>query len=91
MVGGGSELSSKRSAIFLKSKYDFTWEVLDVIISGRSSIDSPNGFQTSGRDEATRFIESYGYNPQDPIEAAEILGNFQEALNFIRGKQFSAA
>jgi uncharacterized protein (TIGR04562 family) len=80
-------VSSKTFGNLLKSKYDFTWEVLDVIISGRSSIDSPNGFQTSGRDEATRFLESYGYNPQDPIEAAEILGNFQEALNFIR-KQF---
>jgi uncharacterized protein (TIGR04562 family) len=83
----GGSVSSKTFGNLLKSKYDFTWEVLDVIISGRSSIDSPNGFQTSGRDEATRFLESYGYNPQDPIEASEILGNFQEALNFIR-KQF---
>jgi uncharacterized protein (TIGR04562 family) len=71
----------------LRSKYDFNWEVLDVIISGRSSIDSPAGFQLQGVSEVTRFIESYGYDIENPIERAELLGNFREALNFVR-KQF---
>src|SRR5262249_39239667 len=31
--------------------------------------------------------ESYGYDVDNPIENAEILGNFREALNFVR-KQF---
>jgi uncharacterized protein (TIGR04562 family) len=75
---------SKPFGSLLKAKYDFTWEVLDVIISGRSSIDSPNGFQIQNRDEATRFIESYGYDPEDPIQGAEILGNYHESLNFVR-------
>jgi uncharacterized protein (TIGR04562 family) len=75
---------SKNLGLLLKNKYDFSWEVLDVIISGRSSIDSPTGFQIQNFDEATRFVESYGYDPTDPIQAAEIQGNYQEALNFVR-------
>jgi uncharacterized protein (TIGR04562 family) len=78
---------SKNLGLHLKNKYEFTWEVLDVIISGRSSIDSPAGFQIQGAEEANRFIQSYGYDLADPIEAAEIMGNYHEALNFIR-KQF---
>jgi uncharacterized protein (TIGR04562 family) len=84
MGSGEKPASAKSFGNLLKTKYDFTWEVLDVIISGRSSIDSPNGFQTANRDEATRFIESYGYDSEDPIQGAEILGNFHEALNFVR-------
>ncbi|MCM2279651.1 MAG: TIGR04552 family protein [Oligoflexia bacterium] len=68
----------------LRGKYDFNWDVLDVIVTGRSSIDSPTGFQLKTLDEAQRFIESYGYDLENPIERAEVHGNFQEALNFIR-------
>lgn len=68
----------------LRNKYDFRWEVLDVIVSGRSSIDSPIGFQLQTLDEADRFVQSYGYYLDNSIEQAEILGNFREALNFIR-------
>src|SRR6185295_2659401 len=68
----------------LRAKYDFGWEILDVIISGKSSIDSPNGFQLMSQAEVTRFIESYGYDVDNPIERAELLGNFHEALNFVR-------
>ena len=72
------------AAIPLRSKYDFRWEVLDVIISGKSSIDSQRGFELKSRDEADRFLDSYGYDEENPIEKAEILGNFHEALNFVR-------
>jgi uncharacterized protein (TIGR04562 family) len=68
----------------LNAKYDFTFEVLDVIISGRSSIDSPNGFQIENRNDVSRFIHSYGYDLEDPIQKAEIFGNFHEAMNFVR-------
>jgi uncharacterized protein (TIGR04562 family) len=68
----------------LRTKYDFRWEVLDVIISGKSSIDSPTGFQVGNIDEADRFVQSYGYELENPIEKAEILGIFHEALNFVR-------
>src|ERR1700751_5679011 len=75
---------SKSLGLLLRNKYEFTWEVLDVIISGRSSIDSPTGFQIQNADEADRFLESYGYDSSDPIQAAEIMGNYHEALNFVR-------
>lgn len=68
----------------LRNKYDFRWDVLDVIISGKSSIDSLHGFQIQSVDEADRFIQSYGYDLENPIERAEIMGNFHEALNFVR-------
>lgn len=68
----------------MRKKYEFHWDVLDVIISGKSSIDSPAGFQIRGSQEAGKFIESYGYSVDNPIEKAELLGNFHEALNFIR-------
>ncbi len=67
-----------------KNQYDFRSDVLDVIVGGKSSLDSPNVFQISILEEADRFIQSYGYDLENPIENAEILGNFHESLNFIR-------
>jgi len=68
----------------LRNKYDFRTDVLDVIISGKSTIDSPTAFQVQDIEEADNFIQSYGYDLENPIEKAEILGNYHEALNFIR-------
>ncbi|MGK5082940.1 TIGR04552 family protein [Bdellovibrionota bacterium FG-1] len=67
-----------------RTKYDFRWDVLDVIIGGKSTIDTPQGFQIQSLDEANRFIMSYGYDLDNPIERAEVMGNFHEALNFVR-------
>jgi len=69
---------------FLRNKYDFRSDVLDIIISGKSSIDSAVGFHIQNAEEADQFVRSYGYDLEDPIERAEIQGNFHEALNFIR-------
>jgi len=74
----------RADAEFLRRKYEFRWEVLDIIIGGKSSIDSNQGFQISTFDEADRFIRSYGYDLENPIEKAEAFGNYQESLNFIR-------
>ena len=71
-------------AFGLRSKYDFRWDVLDVIVHGKSSIDATTGFQIQSSAEADRFIESYGYHLENPIENAEVLGNFHEAINFVR-------
>lgn len=68
----------------IRNKYDFRWDVLDVIISGKSSLDSLHGFQIGSVDEADRFIQSYGYDLENPIERAEIMGCFHESLNFVR-------
>lgn len=70
--------------IVTQEKYDFRWEVLDVIISGKSAIDSSQGFDLHSIDEVTRFVASYGYDLENPIENLEVLGNYREAVNFVR-------
>ncbi|OFZ70494.1 MAG: hypothetical protein A3K03_02990 [Bdellovibrionales bacterium RIFOXYD1_FULL_44_7] len=68
----------------IRKKYHFRWEILDVIIGGRSAIDFTAGFHITKFEDADRFIRSYGYDLDNPIERAEIFGFFHEALNFIR-------
>lgn len=75
---------SRISSLNLRSKYDFRSDVLDIIIGGQSTIDSTTAFQVLNLEEANLFIKSYGYDLENPIEKAEVLGNFHEALNFIR-------
>jgi uncharacterized protein (TIGR04562 family) len=60
--------------------------VLDVLIGGTSFLDSKEGFQNSftDADSIENFILAYGYDPQDPIEHAELQGNLQEAIRFIK-------
>ncbi len=72
-----------RPMAFLK-RFDFRWETFDVVVSGRSTIDASEGFQLRNLDDVGRFALSYGYDLENPIENAEVFGNFQEALNFIR-------
>ncbi|MBC7691606.1 MAG: TIGR04552 family protein [Methylotenera sp.] len=68
----------------LRKKFGFRFEVLDIIINGRSSIDSAHGFNTETLADADRFLKSYGFDLENPIEGAEVFGHFHEALNFIR-------
>lgn len=68
----------------LRAKYEFGWDILEVIVGGKSTIDAPGGFLTTSAAEADRFVRAYGYDLDNPIDGAELLGNFQEALNFIR-------
>ena len=75
---------AKKTGDSLRKKYDFHWEILDIIIRGKSSIDLTTGFQAQTIEEADRFVHSYGYDLEDPIEKAEVFGNFHEAMNFIR-------
>lgn len=65
-------------------KYEFDWQILDVIIGGKSAIDSATSLQLKSADEAAKFLECYGYDLENPIEKAELFGNFQEAISFIR-------
>lgn len=72
------------SAMSLRKQNDFRWDVLDIIIGGKSSIDSREGFSVASADDADRFLMSYGFDLSNPIESAEALGHFHEAVNFIR-------
>jgi uncharacterized protein (TIGR04562 family) len=68
----------------LRRKYEFRWDVLDIIVSGKSAIDTGHGFRVRSVEEAERFIRSYGYELENAIERAELFGNYHEALSFIR-------
>lgn len=66
-------------------KYSFNWETLDIMASGTSSIDAKNYLANFESDtEVQAFLRGYGYDLSDPIENAEMFGNFQEALQFIK-------
>jgi len=60
--------------------------VLDVLIGGTSFLDSKEGFKNSfsGPDSIENFLLAYGYDAGDPIEHAELQGNLQEAVRFIK-------
>lgn len=60
-------------------------DVLDVMLRGKSAIDSRGGMLPTRTPEAAqRFIAGYGYNIEDPIQAAELLGVYHEAIRFIQ-------
>lgn len=68
----------------IRKKYEFNWQIMDVIVSGKSALDSARGLNLKSQDEIARFLECYGYDLENPIERAELFGNFQEAIQFIR-------
>lgn len=67
------------------SKYLFDWGVIDVIVNGDSPLDTKH-FITPIHDtkQAEQFLRGYGFDPHDPVSKAELFGNFQEALSFIK-------
>lgn len=68
---------------FIK-KYDFRWEALDMILNGKSFIDSYQGFGLRTHDEVEAFIRQYGLDCNNPVDQGEILGNLHEAVSFVR-------
>lgn len=71
----------------MKKRYDFHWGMLDVIVGGKSMVDSIeglSGFLIESMEDADRFIRCYGFDLDHPIEQAEVLGNYHESINFVR-------
>lgn len=67
------------------SKYLLDWDLIDVMIGGKSSLDTQFFVgKATTKDLAHRFLRGYGLDPDEPISSAEIFGNFQESLQFIR-------
>jgi uncharacterized protein (TIGR04562 family) len=65
--------------------YNFNWDTLDIMASGTSSLDAKNYLaHFKEKDEAHEFLNGYGYDLSDPIQSAEMFGNFQEAIQFIK-------
>ena len=69
----------------MNKDFKFNWETFDIIVGGKSSIDAQkylSGFSDKG--DAERFLAGYGFDVSKPIQAAELFGNFQEAVQFIK-------
>ncbi|MDC1173780.1 TIGR04552 family protein [Bacteriovoracaceae bacterium] len=67
------------------SQYMFDWDSIDVVLGGKSSLDS-RFFMSPLRDQehVKEFLKAYGLDYNNPVNRAELFGNFQEALQFIR-------
>ncbi len=59
-------------------------DVMELMLRGKSAIDSRQGLPIRSIDEADRFLISYGYRSDDMVERSELHGNYQEALRFIK-------
>jgi uncharacterized protein (TIGR04562 family) len=59
-------------------------DVMNLMLRGRSVIDNHQGLPIRTLEAGDEFLHKYGYNLENPIESAEVLGNYQEALRFIR-------
>ena len=67
------------------SKYLFDWDLIEVMLDGRSAIDSKFFVgQVNNVEEANNFLKGYGLDPNDLVSKSELFGNFQESLQFIR-------
>jgi uncharacterized protein (TIGR04562 family) len=66
-------------------KYMLDWEILDVVIGGKSALDTRNFLgPMSTVEQVNQFLKGYGLDPSDHVTKAELFGNFQEALQFIK-------
>ncbi|PIP92949.1 MAG: hypothetical protein COW00_06530 [Bdellovibrio sp. CG12_big_fil_rev_8_21_14_0_65_39_13] len=67
------------------TNYLFEWELLEVVLNGKSALDSKFFIgPISSMEEVESFLKGYGIDPVDPIAKAELFGNFQEAIQFIK-------
>ena len=66
-------------------KYTFDWGLFDVVVGGKSALDSKFLIsQIYNVEQVTSFLKGYGLDPNDPVAQAELFGNFQEAMQFIK-------
>jgi uncharacterized protein (TIGR04562 family) len=63
----------------------FNWETLDLVCSGKSSLDAKNYLtEMYGAEQVYDFLVGYGFDLKNPVESAELFGIYQEALQFIK-------
>lgn len=66
-------------------KYLFDWEIFDVVIGGKSALDTKNFLGPMGSiEQVNQFLKGYGLDPNDHVAKAELFGSFQEAMQFIK-------
>ncbi len=67
------------------SKYNLDWNILEDLFERRSALDLELHFGASDDVEGVnRFLKGYGFDPFDPVQNAELFGNYQEAIQFIK-------
>jgi len=67
------------------NSYKFNWETFEIIAGGISSLDAKNYMSSfQEREQAHQFLLGYGFDINNPIQNAELFGNFQEAIQFIK-------
>jgi uncharacterized protein (TIGR04562 family) len=59
-------------------------EVMNLMLRGKSVIDSHHGLPLRTLEAADEFLARYGYSLENPVERAEVHGNYHESLRFIR-------
>ncbi len=65
--------------------YLFDWQTLGVLLEGHSVVDAASYVgRLTRREDVDAFLAGYGFDLENPIVAAELFGNYQEALQFIR-------
>ena len=51
-----------------RCRWDFPKELMDVLVNGKSAIDLPK-LNVDDWANATDFVKSYGYNPDESVDA----------------------
>jgi uncharacterized protein (TIGR04562 family) len=58
---------------------------MDAVLGGRSAIDAKFFVGFAAEESSVKeFLQGYGLNYSDPIIQAELFGNFQEAIQFVK-------
>jgi uncharacterized protein (TIGR04562 family) len=66
-------------------KYLFDWDVFDVVVGGKSALDSKNFIVPMSTElQVTEFLKGYGLDMSDAVTKAELFGNYHEAIQFIK-------
>ena len=67
------------------ANYLFEWELLDVVIGGKSALDTKYFIASlNSSEEVDDFLINYGIDPNQPVSSAELFGNYQEAIQFTK-------
>lgn len=65
-----------------RAKFSFPWPILKVILEGSSILDVPK-LELKTMEEATAFIQAYGFDAGSPHDNELLWGVFDEAITFI--------
>jgi len=64
------------------ANFEFPWPILKVVLDGKSILDVPR-LQIKTMEEATNFVQAYGFDSNDPTDMESIWGFYEEAVVFI--------